>query len=373
MKITKKKINILFVSIILAILSGFFSNYMIEGHNIRLIQNNIVSTLYTLEKRDMNVKKIVDEKCKIKWEKIDRVASGKEEFTSEELNALVKQFPEYAYNWFKVKENVKFKYFIVLFISLLTFFVTSTFFWLFYIESPKEVLESIELDSLMTEKLDKYILEIMHFKLEDFLGPDLYEKIKIAHIKNLSNHDKLDTIKEFISSGKVGFVFQKKDCKVSEYARWAEALDKRATKSIYSTNILRPSELFSGAHPKKREYVINHLQAVNDSILDKSKKIRIQILNNGSDDFYDGERFKEDYAQYFMNDNVTFKWCYENEIDEYFLGDYILYDELLVLKYNEKTKLLEILSGEVVDLYAKIFNPQTIAILSGREDFPPNM
>lgn len=371
-KSTRKKVIIFLISLALGVVSGFISEKLLDGHNIRLVSDQIISTLKTLESQDNNIRKIVEEKCGIRWDKVEHVAKGESEFEKDEINALVKAFPRQAPNWFDVKENEKFKYFVTTIFSILVFFISSASLWIFLIESPQDVLTEINIEEVMEDRIDEYLTKIMHFKLEDFLGQDLYEKIKIAHIKNLGNHDKLDAIKEFISSGKVGFVFQKKNCEISEYAEWAKKFDQRAKKSIYSTNILKPKDLFSGSHPKKREYVIQHLKEVNESNIDIKSKIRIQILVKEKNDFYNGEQFKKDYWGFFMNENVTFKWCYLDEIKEFFLGDYILYDEMLVLKYDEKTKLLELFSGDIVELYKKVF-VDPVNLMSGRESFPPNI
>ena len=178
---------------------------------------------------------------------------------------------------------------------------------------------------------------------------------------------------------------------IKGYASIALALDKKIIKkpdsTIYSTNIIPPTDF-------SHDEVITHLTVLNglagETIEDKKtgnlkpRLLRIQLVNLGRanlkikilpEEKYEPDKEKDMFLELLCSEKEEYSKKYSDYKNYYItystflvtpealgcgveniLGDYILYDDSLVLKWDETTHTLYLMFGEeIVNSHRKIF------------------
>jgi hypothetical protein len=168
-------------------------------------------------------------------------------------------------------------------------------------------------------------------------------------------------------------VFIRNNCPVSEYARVACLLDAEAKHSILSVNTSLPSALLNSAD---RDSVAQHLHTVNERKGLRSDRKRIQVLRRGStpdgscpgaiateaafdadlndptlkalwEEHFEAKGSTVGYAKSFWNSAIT---------PTSFYGDFILYDDELVILYDYDTrKLMVVIGSRVGRAFGQVF------------------
>jgi hypothetical protein len=182
-----------------------------------------------------------------------------------------------------------------------------------------------------------------------------------------------------------GMVWVIKDADLSRYARIALYFDKAAEGSdkgyIYSTNTVLPSEFDNDPH----NFISDHLDSAN-KLSDKNfsngmpRLLRLQLLHvkekpketiiNSSEEFIaDLQGIKQSSNFYkFWNKNTYALNVDDNMIkreiapkdyferSSFFLGEYILYSNTVVVKWDSSCNVLYLIFGEqIIESYRKIF------------------
>jgi hypothetical protein len=155
--------------------------------------------------------------------------------------------------------------------------------------------------------------------------------------------------------------FVANNCPISSYAQLARELDSMAVKSIFSVNTSLPSDLFNhGA----RDSVLAHLEVVNNRRNLRYGRQRIQILakddtvdcpggipreSNFNRDLNSNQELSDLWNNCFIakEKGIIYKNLFwDNQVTPHeFFGDFMLYDEELLLLYDYATRKLLVLVG----------------------------
>lgn len=208
--------------------------------------------------------------------------------------------------------------------------------------SHEKLLQAMETG--FQEKLESY----WTLTLKDILGessPRMFQGLQKSYLNSLN---KKDLIEEFLEGGKVGFCFVKK-CDLHEYGTWANIFVERAKESIFVTSIFNIEDFFEtdGA-----EFYKGYFAKFRDKDLPIEKKKRLQIISN-IDKFISNRECVEQYKEF--NKNNVFRWVKEGKFKLLKMGDYIIIDGIVILRYDPEDEILELLSGEIVETFMKPF------------------
>ena len=178
----------------------------------------------------------------------------------------------------------------------------------------------------------------------------------------------LQSIKSFCNgNARAGLVLVRTNCEYREYADVALMLDEGAKESIYSTNVGAPEKLFR----TYRTEVSQHLKKVNEKARGPRAKPGVIVqrrqihLSNDDKENYDeflqsGSQEANDYCALYKDaPNVTFRELIVGPELSWpeFLGDYLIYDNRIILKFDEETKVLMLLVGqEVIEQHVAVFS-----------------
>lgn len=221
----------------------------------------------------------------------------------------------------------------------------------YFEKEPNEGSLSITLESLISDITGLYS-DIQNIQ-EPLKFEALREKVKVYR-----NHT---------GNSIPSLVFIHNNCSIATYANTAKELDKVAQHSIKSVNISLPSTLLNITS------VLEHLEAVNNNTK-AVEKIRLQILNDGSDDcpqnFFSKAQFdsdldsngaKQNWDKYFAKidgiDYREYRWGEHGITNEVFFGDFMMYDDQIILMYDYESRLLFLVIGKaIVNKYEMIFH-----------------
>lgn len=197
--------------------------------------------------------------------------------------------------------------------------------------------------------------------------PVLAEKLMSPNA-SFADSQVLESIGRFCEkNAHVGLVMLRSNCSYRDYADFAILLDKGAKVSISSTNVGPFKDLFTN----KKEAVLGHLDAVNkmatkaagaSGIVVKRRQIHMSNAEKGAFDksLRSGAPEAQDFKTYYMiPPGVDFK---EFTVDltlswAEFMGDYIVYDNRVILKYDKDTRVLMLIVGqEVINQHIAVFN-----------------
>jgi hypothetical protein len=211
----------------------------------------------------------------------------------------------------------------------------------------------------LSEILDKHTL------LSDTL---LADRLSSPH-KSFIDNTLIGNIKVFDNgTSAVGLVLVRNNCEYNTYASIAIELDKCAKESIKSTNVSLPSDLFGDENT--RNLVVRHLETGNERAhryVNGIKVVRRQInMSVDSESLFHSEynsteQYANDYRMYYEDGSkrkVDFrKLLLGKDIAwEDFLGDYIIYDNKVILKYDSTTHQLSLMIGEnIIAQHSSVF------------------
>lgn len=206
--------------------------------------------------------------------------------------------------------------------------------------------------------------------LKDIGG--LYEDLQDTHspLGQGSLRSKFRVLRESVPAGLPALVFVYNNFQIGDYARVARLLNNTASKSIKSTNISLPSSLFAASC---REPVLKHLQDVNSKT--NLNRRRIQIIKpdsiaNGPDAIPNKSSFETDLK----NADITQLWNDNFVASKYgvkyskamwntdvtpgtFYGDFILYDEEIILMYDYESLMMTVVIGSKAgQAFGSLFN-----------------
>jgi len=268
----------------------------------------------------------------------------------------------------------------------------------------KSHIQSSKLEEQYIRKIDEVVKFVESFKgkvtisleslLEDY--PAVQEKLRspisifvdtqIARVlQRLSETKTTDGIKFLdLENTPSGMVWVIKDADLSQYARISLYFDTAAQESdkgyIYSTNTVLPSEFDNDPY----HFISDHLDSAN-KLSDKNfsngmpRLLRLQFLHLGEKPketiINSFEEFKTDiqkikqgsnfykfwrntYALNVDNNAIKQEIAPKNYFEEssLFLGEYILYSDTVVVKWDSSCNVLYLIFGEqIIKSYKKIF------------------
>jgi len=239
-------------------------------------------------------------------------------------------------------------------ISLLIWFATTI---LIRVKSHSKCpyFESKPDSTTITLSLEGILRDIggLYQDLEDTHSPLQYDTLR----------DKLKILRQDLTHTALpALVFTYNHCGVGDYARIAKSLDTVAKKSIKSTNVSLPSVLLKGEYQAS---VLGHLGIVNKRI-DLKDRYRIQVLKGsevkGPDAIKDESAFKSDLIN---NGKISNLWneqfiakasgvkyseaLWDKDVTaDTFYGDYILYDDEIILMYDYESAIMMVLIGKKI-------------------------
>jgi len=206
--------------------------------------------------------------------------------------------------------------------------------------------------------------------LKDIGG--LYQDLQDTHspLGQDSLRGKLRILRENLPAGLPALVFVYNNCQIGDYARIARLLDNTASKSIKSTNIGLPSLLFAA---NCVDPVLKHLQEVNSKTNLNRQRIQIlkpDIIANGPDAIPNRSSFETDLMNVgiarIWNDNFVAskhgvkysEAMWNTDITPgTFYGDFVLYDEEIVLMYDYESLMATVVIGlKVGQAFGCLFN-----------------
>jgi len=201
--------------------------------------------------------------------------------------------------------------------------------------------------------------------------PDLARQLTSPN-ESFVDRQVLQSIKSFCNgTARSGLVLVRSNCEYREYADIALMLDEGAKQSIYSTNVGGPENLF---RTYKTE-VTQHLKKVNEKARGPQgktgvyvKRYQIHLSDTDKEQFetflVGGSQEAIDYNTYYKNvQNVDFKQLIVGPELGWpeFLGDYIVYNDRIILKFDEDTKTLMLLVGqEVIAQHIAVFSKEDV-------------
>ncbi len=162
---------------------------------------------------------------------------------------------------------------------------------------------------------------------------------------------------------------------VNEYSELAKELLDYTSESIFSTTYFDNSDLITAL---KKEKVMDWINAVKEQ---KQKHNNINIFrvhifkdvedknDSKSRDENDPKSFngfinlikkdndaKNIYLEYVNSSDEYRVWLIQKDMDRHFFGEYIIFDEQVMIQYDEDFKKLELYIGSIVKQYAQKFN-----------------
>jgi len=269
----------------------------------------------------------------------------------------------------------------------------------------KSHIQSSKLEEQYIRKIDEVVEFVESFKgkvsisleslLEDY--PAVQEKLRspisifvdtqIARVLQRLSETTTTDGKKFLDLENTpsGMVWVIKDADLSQYARIALYFDKAAQESdkgyIYSTNTVLPSEFDNDSY----HFISTHLNLANElsnknfsngmprllrlQLLHLEEKPKETIINSFKEFTEDLEKIRSDSNFYKFWKNNTYALNVDDnaikleiapkkyfEESSLFLGEYILYSDTVVVKWDSSCNVLYLIFGEqIIQSYKKIF------------------
>ena len=219
--------------------------------------------------------------------------------------------------------------------------------------SPPKLRLSV--DAILPNELADKIHSPIQVLIDKEITGVLTNFLQTVHREDLSTH--------------TGMVWVMPEADVKTYGTLAQALDdamlKTVSGTIYSTNLVPPNDF-------SEEAVKKHLDKVNKLLgkIDETPRVlRIQIVKLedskvldllGKEEFLTHLKEKKwgEYVEHYLKENSIFLIDSKAEIakPKNILGDYILYGDSLVLKWDDKVSSLYLMFGtELIEAHKRIF------------------
>lgn len=170
-----------------------------------------------------------------------------------------------------------------------------------------------------------------------------------------------------INKGRRGLYIWMDNIGTSTYSDFAIELLKRTEKSVFSTTYYDNNQLIKNLNNSKGKVVL-WLKQVNRKKIDNNLKIfRVHMFNNNSSRklksfikiLKKNANALENYIEQYIESAdfyFTYKITGDNKNFPKFYGEYIIFDNQIMIKYDEDLKILELYIGQVVDAFVKNFN-----------------
>ena len=172
-----------------------------------------------------------------------------------------------------------------------------------------------------------------------------------------------------------------KNINVTHYADFAKALLKLTKHSVYSTTYYDNKDFIKALTDKS---VISWINEVNEKNTDNFEVKRIHMFKNNGyridgtkyttakdiDDFISLIKKNKDAFKYYVNEYILKSDEYKvwhNFDDILFYGEYLIFDNQIMIKYDEDFKTLELYVGKIVKEHSENFNKSDEHFMSKEE------
>jgi hypothetical protein len=169
-----------------------------------------------------------------------------------------------------------------------------------------------------------------------------------------------------------------KDVNVQKYADFAKALLKLTKLSVYSTTYYDNKDFIKALTDTN---VVSWINEVNSKNTENFVVKRIHMFkNNGcktNGTAYTTSKDINDFISLIKNDKIAcnnYIDLYINKADEYkvwcnfddilFYGEYLIFDNQIMIKYDEDFKTLELYVGKIVKEHSENFNQSDVHFVS---------
>jgi len=294
------------------------------------------------------------------------------------LNAAKKKYPNYFdLEKIYVEQKVNNLYSAAL-SSMLAFIIAALchfYWWRYKVREIRKDLPEILYPPLL-ENLSDLLPVQFRIILDKFaesheiIIKDIYHGYPYEYTDALTNPNNIlhnSESKIFAENSSSGISLWLEDCAVPRYNGLAASLLSVARKSVYSTTYCSDKLLNGLVDPEDKEGIVAWLTAVNNrkknSSDDTFNVYRTQIVDTGDlENFLNkvkqlGDPEVNRYLEIYANSDVCDKYkIYEiPKSNQHYFGEYIIFDEKVMLQYDQTFCVLQVFLGKIVSKHVGAF------------------